>query len=42
MPELIAMCDRVFVMRQGRIVGEIGRDQLSEERILTYSIGGTL
>jgi ribose transport system ATP-binding protein len=42
MPELIAMCDRVYVMRQGRIVGEIQREQLSEENILTYSIGGTL
>ncbi len=42
MPELIAMCDRVIVMRQSRIVGEIERDQLSEEHILTYSIGGAL
>ena len=42
MPELIAMCDRVIVMRQGKIVGEIGQDQLSEESILTYSIGGAL
>ena len=42
MPELIAMCDRVIVMRHGQIVGEISRDQLSEESILTYSIGGTL
>ncbi|OGO10933.1 MAG: hypothetical protein A2Z45_09420 [Chloroflexi bacterium RBG_19FT_COMBO_55_16] len=42
MPELIAMCDRVVVMRQGRIVGEIGRDQLSEENLLTYSIGGSI
>jgi ribose transport system ATP-binding protein len=42
MLELIAMCDRVYVMRQGRIVGELNRDQLSEEGILTYSIGGTI
>ena len=42
MPELIAMCDRVIVMRQGKIVGEIGREQLSEESILTYSIGGSI
>jgi ribose transport system ATP-binding protein len=42
MPELIAICDRVFVMREGQIVAEIGREQLSEETILTYSIGGTL
>jgi ribose transport system ATP-binding protein len=42
MPELIAMCDRVIVMRQGKIVSEVNRDQLNEETILTYSIGGTL
>lgn len=42
MPELIAMCDRVIVMRQGRITGELTRDNLNEENILTYSIGGTL
>ena len=40
MPELIAMCDRVIVMRLGRIVREIEREDLSEERILAYSIGG--
>jgi ribose transport system ATP-binding protein len=42
MPELIAMCDRVVVMRKGEVAGEIGRDQLSEENILSYSIGGRL
>ena len=42
MPELIAMCDRVIVMRQGEVVGEIGREQLNEESILSYSIGGRL
>jgi ribose transport system ATP-binding protein len=42
MPELIAMCDRVVVMRQGQVVGEIGRERLCEESILSYSIGGRL
>jgi len=42
MPELIAMCDRVVVMRKGQVAGEIGQDQLSEENILSYSIGGLL
>ena len=32
--------DRVLVMRQGQIVGEIERQDLSEENILAYSIGG--
>jgi ribose transport system ATP-binding protein len=42
MPELIAMCDRVLVMRQGKIVGEIGREALTEEAVLSYSIGGSI
>ena len=42
MPELIAMCDRVIIMRQGRITGELNRKQISEENILTYSIGSTI
>ena len=42
MPELIAMCDRVVVMRKGQVAGEIEREQLSEESILSYSIGGRL
>lgn len=40
MPELIAMCDRVIVMRQGRVVAELGREQVCEENILAASIGG--
>lgn len=42
MPELIAMCDRVFVMRKGRIAAEIDRENLDSETVLTHSIGGTI
>jgi ribose transport system ATP-binding protein len=42
MPEIIAMCDRVIVMRQGHIVGEISREKLNEENILSHSIGGAI
>jgi ribose transport system ATP-binding protein len=31
--ELAAICDRVIVMRRGRIVGEVLRDQMSSNRI---------
>ncbi|MEO8260365.1 MAG: sugar ABC transporter ATP-binding protein [Acidobacteriota bacterium] len=34
LPEIVAVCDRVYVMRDRTIVGEIGRRELSEERIL--------
>lgn len=41
MPELIAMSDRIMVMRSGEIVAEINKkDDINEENILNYSIGG--
>ena len=41
MPELIAMSDRIMVMRDGTMVAEINRkEEISEENILNYSIGG--
>jgi ribose transport system ATP-binding protein len=39
MPEVISMSDRVAVMKDGALVGLLDKDQLTEERILTYSIG---
>jgi len=40
MPELISMSDRIMVMREGAMVGELSRDEASEEKILKFSIGG--
>ena len=42
MPEVVSMSDRVMVMRSGRIVSELARADVSEENILTQSIGGVL
>jgi len=39
MPEVISMSDRVAVMKDGEMVGLLGKEQISEENILTYSIG---
>jgi len=39
MPEVISMSDRVAVMKNGEMVGLFGKEQLTEENILTYSIG---
>lgn len=39
LPELIGMCDRILVMHQGRITGELARNEFSEEKILTYAAG---
>ncbi len=40
MPELIAMSNRAVVMRDGAIVGEIGKEDMTQETLLKYSIGG--
>jgi ribose transport system ATP-binding protein len=39
LPELIGMCDRILVMHQGRISGEVRRQEFSEELILSYAAG---
>ncbi len=39
LPELIGMCDRIYVMCQGRITGCIGRDDFSQETIMRYATG---
>jgi len=40
MPEVISMSDRVMVMKDGRIVGELEGDSVTEENVLELSIGG--
>ncbi len=34
MPELLGMCDRIYVMNEGRIMGELSRAEASQERIM--------
>jgi putative multiple sugar transport system ATP-binding protein len=34
LPELIGMCDRIYVMCEGRIVGEVARAEASQEHIM--------
>ncbi len=40
MPEVIAMSDRVIVMKNGQISAELSKEEVSEENILIHSIGG--
>lgn len=35
--EIMNMCDRVIVMKNGRITGEVSREELSQERIMQYA-----
>jgi putative multiple sugar transport system ATP-binding protein len=41
MPELLGMCDRVYVMNEGRIVGELSREDASQEAIMRMIIRST-
>ncbi|MGF1622637.1 MAG: sugar ABC transporter ATP-binding protein [Rhodomicrobiaceae bacterium] len=34
LPELIGVCDRVIVLREGQISGEVAGDEMTEERIM--------
>lgn len=38
MPELMSCCDRIIVMNRGRVAGELGRDEFSEEELLSLAI----
>ncbi|GFI37870.1 multiple monosaccharide ABC transporter ATP-binding protein [Lachnospiraceae bacterium 50-23] len=34
MPEIIGTCDRTYVLNEGRIAGELSKDELSQEKIM--------
>jgi len=38
LPELIGMCDRIYIMCQGRISGCITREEFSQETIMRYAM----
>ncbi|WBU89053.1 sugar ABC transporter ATP-binding protein [Cellulophaga omnivescoria] len=42
MPEIMGISDRILVMHQGTIYGELQKHQFSEENILRYAIGEPL
>lgn len=37
LPELLGMCDRIYVMAKGTITGEINREDFSQELIMKYA-----
>lgn len=39
LPEVIGLCDRVYVMYENRIVKELSRNELSEQSIADYMLG---
>ncbi len=41
LPEILALADRVLVMRNGAIVAELDHEHATEESILSYAVGET-
>jgi ribose transport system ATP-binding protein len=39
LPELVGLCDRVLVLRRGRVAGEFARGEATQERILACAAG---
>jgi inositol transport system ATP-binding protein len=39
MPELLGMCDRIYVMSKGKIAAELKRNEFSQEVIMQYATG---
>ena len=39
LPELLNMCDRILVMHEGEVAGEIPRGEFSEERVMALAAG---
>jgi putative multiple sugar transport system ATP-binding protein len=40
MPELLGICDRIYVMNEGRIVGEMAGSEASQEKIMRAIVRG--
>lgn len=41
MPELIGMCDRIYVMNEGELRGELDAKDATQEKIMSYIISAT-
>ena len=40
LPEIIGMVDRVLVMHEGKLTGELNKDEMTQEKIMHYATGG--
>ena len=40
LPEILGMSDRILVMREGAIAGELARAEATQEKIIAYATGG--
>ncbi|HEO71597.1 MAG TPA: sugar ABC transporter ATP-binding protein, partial [Candidatus Hydrogenedentes bacterium] len=42
LPEVLGMCDRILVMHEGRLAGELSRAEATQERIMHLATGEAL
>jgi ABC-type sugar transport system ATPase subunit len=40
LPEILGICDRIVVMHDGKISGELTKEEATQEKIMYYAIGG--
>lgn len=40
LPEVIGMADRVLVMHEGKVTGEVTKENMTQEKIMYYATGG--
>lgn len=40
LPEIIGMCSRVYVVHEGKIAGQLAKDEIDQERIMKLATGG--
>ena len=41
LPELLGMCDRIYVMNEGRLLAEVDASEATQESIMGYIIRDT-
>lgn len=42
LPELLSLSDRIYVIYEGKLQGEIGKNEKSQERVMTLATGGKI
>ncbi len=40
LPELMGMCDRTYVISEGKLAGEVTKEEMTQERIMKLATGG--
>jgi len=40
LPELIGLCDRIYTLNEGRLTGEVAREDAAQETLMRYMMKG--